>query len=167
MKSRTSARHAYLEAEVVTGLANQIRALRLQRGWTQSQLAKKLDTTQTVISRMEDPSYGKYSVQTLIELAKAFDIGMHVKFVSFVTMLHTTFSPTDDKKIIPSFDEEAGNVDFYKPSISSAQIYLATSFRNNDSKLVSYITDRIDVVESSGRYFHALNQATNALKVFI
>lgn len=116
MKSRESARHAYVEAEVVTGLAHQIRAIRLQRKWTQSDLAKRLGTSQTVISRLEDPSYGKYSLQTLVDLAKVFDTGMQVKFISLVTMLQETFKPNTENRSVPSFEEESGNVAFFRAS---------------------------------------------------
>ena len=70
MTDRPSARHAYVQAEVVTALAHQVRALRIQRGWTQRELARRLGTTQAAVSRLEDPSYGKASVQTLLQLAR-------------------------------------------------------------------------------------------------
>ena len=81
MKSRASARHAYVEAEVITGLAHQIRAIRMQRGWSQGDLAKLLGTTQTAVSRLEDPSYGRYSLKTLMDLAKVFDAGMQLSLI--------------------------------------------------------------------------------------
>ncbi len=122
MKARPSARHAYLEAEVVTGLAHQIRAIRMQRGWTQNDLAKRLHTTQAAVSRLEDPSYGRYTLSTLVELAKTFDTGMQVRFVSFVTMLHETFVPNAKTREVPTFEEEAPHVDFYRPATSSSGV---------------------------------------------
>lgn len=116
MKSRPSARHAYVEAELTTGLAHQIRAVRLQRNWTQGELAKRLGTTQANVSRLEDPSYGRYTLTTLIDLAKVFDTGMQVKFVSFVTMLANTFHPTAKGREVASFEEEAQWVEFFRPS---------------------------------------------------
>jgi transcriptional regulator with XRE-family HTH domain len=125
MKARPSARHAYLEAEVVTGLAHQIRAIRMQRGWTQNDLAKRLHTTQAAVSRLEDPSYGRYTLSTLVELAKTFDSGMQVRFVSFVTMLHETFVPNAKNREVPTFEEEASHVDFYRTATSlSGVVYL-------------------------------------------
>lgn len=112
MRSRASARHAYLEAEVVTALAHQIRAIRMQRGWTQGVLAKRLGTTQAAVSRLEDPSYGRYTLQTLVELAKAFDAGMQVRFVSFVSMLQETFR--SKPREVASFEEEAPYVGFFR-----------------------------------------------------
>lgn len=118
LKSRPSARHAFVEAEVVTGLAHQIRAMRLQRGWTQADLAKVANTTQAAISRLEDPSYGRPSLTTLIELAKVFDTGMQVRYVSLVTMLSETFVPSAHARLVPSFIDECEQVDFYTPMAS-------------------------------------------------
>lgn len=127
MQARPSARHAYLEAEVVTGLAHQIRAIRMQRGWTQSDLAKRLHTTQAAVSRLEDPSYGRYTLSTLVELAQTFDTGMQVRFVSFVTMLHETFVPDAKNREVPTFEEEAPHVDFYRPAALSGVVYIDKS----------------------------------------
>lgn len=116
LKSKATARHAYLEAEVVTGLAHQIRALRLQREWSQVGLAKRLGTTQAVISRLEDPSYGRYTLKTLIDLAKVFDTGMHVRFTSFISMLQETHRPNVESREVLTFEEEAPSVEFFQAS---------------------------------------------------
>src|SRR5205823_5033846 len=62
-------RSNYVEAELVNGVASQIRVMRQQRRWTQNQLARQLKTSQAVVSRLEDPSYGKFSIKTLLDLA--------------------------------------------------------------------------------------------------
>jgi len=76
-------RDAYLVAKVTYALAYQIEALRNQHGWTQAELAKQIGTTQSVISRLEDPDYGRANITTLFDLAGAFDVGLLVKFVSY------------------------------------------------------------------------------------
>lgn len=116
MKSKAVARHAYLEAETITGLAHQIRAIRMQRGWTQDDLAVRMKTTQNVVSRLEDPSYGRYTLKTLLDLAKTFDTGMQVRFVSFITMLQQTFKPDAKAREVFSFEDEAPSVDFFRSS---------------------------------------------------
>lgn len=110
------ARDAYLQAEIITALTHQIRAIRTQRGWTQRDLAKKLGTTQAAVSRLEDPSYGRFSIGTLMELAKVFDVGLQVKFVSFVTMLEQTFKPKHEDRMVPAFEDEAPYVSFFTES---------------------------------------------------
>ena len=112
---RRGARQAYVEAEVVTSLAHQIRGIRTMRGWSQKDLAKQLETTQASVSRFEDPSYGKLTMKSLFELAAAFDVGLEVRFVSLVTMLHQTYVPNPDLRKVPSFEEEAPHVGFFTP----------------------------------------------------
>ncbi len=80
-------RDAYVEEHVKTSLPFQIRALREQREWTQTQLAEALKTTQTAVSRLENPEYGKLSLNSLYKIASAFDVALLVKFVPFSRLL--------------------------------------------------------------------------------
>lgn len=107
MKGRPSARHAYVESEVVTGLAHQIRIIRHQRGWSQKDLAQRLNTTQAAVSRLEDPSYGRVSLTTLFQLSRVFDAGLQVRFVSLVNMLKDTFRPDLERLKVAPFEAEA------------------------------------------------------------
>lgn len=116
MKKSPTARDAYVQAEVVTALAVQIRAIRMQRSWSQADLAKRMGTTQAAVSRLEDPSYGRMSIKTLLDLSRVFDTGLRVQFVSLITMLHETFKPKAHLREVPSFEEEAPHVGFYTPS---------------------------------------------------
>lgn len=83
-------RDAFLAAQTRTRLASQIRTIRTQRGWSQAQLANELRTLQSAISRMEDRSYGKLSLQSLFEIAAAFDVGLMVEFVPYDEFLLRT-----------------------------------------------------------------------------
>jgi transcriptional regulator with XRE-family HTH domain len=76
-------RDASVREHTRIGVPYQIRALRQQRGWSQKELGNRASKPQNVISRLEDPEYGKLSLQTLFELASAFDVALLVKFVPF------------------------------------------------------------------------------------
>jgi len=76
-------RHAYLVASVEQGLAWQIRVNRKARGWSQNQLAQRLGTRQSAVSRLEDPTYGAHSLDTLVSIANVFDCALSVRFISY------------------------------------------------------------------------------------
>jgi transcriptional regulator with XRE-family HTH domain len=76
-------RDASVRESLRIGIPHQIRAIRQQRGWSQRELGEKSNKPQNVISRLEDPAYGKLSLQTLFELASAFDVALLVKFIPF------------------------------------------------------------------------------------
>lgn len=65
-----------------------------------------MGTKQHVISRLEDPSYGRLSLNTLLQLSLAFDTGLQVQFVPLVGMLRDTFQPNAEDRLVPSFEEE-------------------------------------------------------------
>ena len=74
---------AYLSASIEQGLAWQIRANRKAREWSQEELASRIGTQQSAVSRLEDPTYGAHSLETLTSLAHAFDCALSVKFVAY------------------------------------------------------------------------------------
>lgn len=99
-------RDAYVEEHVRTSLPFQIRALREQREWTQGRLAEELKTTQTAVSRLENPDYGKLSLNSLYKLASAFDVALLVKFVPFSRLIEEFKDASPQALSARSFEEE-------------------------------------------------------------
>ena len=84
-------------ADVGTGLAFQIRALREKHGWTQEQLAEYIGKQQETISQWENPAYGNYTLNTLRNLAAAFDVALMVKFAPFSELRDWVLNLTPEK----------------------------------------------------------------------
>jgi transcriptional regulator with XRE-family HTH domain len=117
-KSKES-RRGYVDAEVCNSLAAQIRTLRLQRNLKQSELAKQLGTTQAVISRLENPAYGKVGLKTLLALSGVFDVALSVRFVSFSRFFVSTWNPDIDALKVHSFEEEMEQLPEAPPQYTS------------------------------------------------
>lgn len=84
----------------------QIRALRKERGWSQEQLATSATLTQGVISRAEDPDYGKLTINTIRNIAAGFDVAFIVKFVPFSELDKWFLDLSEQSAKVPSFEEE-------------------------------------------------------------
>jgi transcriptional regulator with XRE-family HTH domain len=80
-------REGYDEAYLDHHIATQIRAIREQRGWSQSDLAKAADMKQSRVSAMEDSDYGSWSINTLRRIAYALGVRLRVDFAEWGQLL--------------------------------------------------------------------------------
>jgi transcriptional regulator with XRE-family HTH domain len=87
---RKAYRDGYLRSKIRGMIAYQIQALREKTGLNQTDFAKKVGKTQSVISRLEDPEYGRVTIQTLLDMACALDVALVVKFASYPDFLFQT-----------------------------------------------------------------------------
>jgi hypothetical protein len=105
---RKAYRHAYLAEHVRRGIAYQIRALRDQRKWKQGMFAKMLGKPQSVACRLEDPDYGKVTIQTLLEVANVFDVALEVRFVRYSSFIRNTRDVSVVSMRLPEFNDDLG-----------------------------------------------------------
>jgi transcriptional regulator with XRE-family HTH domain len=100
-------RDSFVAEGVKNWIARQIRSLREQRKLSQGDLGDLCGKPQSAISRLEDPDYGQMSLQTLLEVASAFDVALSVKFVDYPTFLRETKDASTANMSVASFNESA------------------------------------------------------------
>ncbi len=83
-------REAFVAETISQGIAFQIKETRDERGWTQAELGERAGKPQPVISQLENPDYGAYTLKTLKALASAFDVALVVRFVPFSELVNYT-----------------------------------------------------------------------------
>lgn len=140
---RKAYRAAYVGEHVRRGIATQIRAMRDQRGWNQGKLSAELGKPQSVVSRLEDPSYGKVTVQTLLEVAATFDVALQIRFVPFSTFLQQTRDVTARSMQVVSFSDDFLAIEQIR--IPSRTTSFAQSVVINEVKAGSRMSDFLSV----------------------
>ena len=79
LKDKKLAKNYYKELEKAR-IAVEISYFREKLGITQKELAKMINTTQSVVARLENPEYKKYSLSTLRKVAEALNLELNVSF---------------------------------------------------------------------------------------
>ena len=74
-------RKAFEEEDVIARLAIEIARIRDEQGMTQKDLARRLRTSQQMVSRLENPTNQSFSLVTLLKLARAFHKKLDIHFV--------------------------------------------------------------------------------------
>lgn len=104
-------RRLRVESQIRVGVPLQIRAMRELRGWTQQELAEKLETTQNTISRLENPKSMTPNVSTLQRLAEAFDVGLLVRFAPYSDFWDFSRKMSKDSVAVPDFETEVQEIE--------------------------------------------------------
>lgn len=104
--SDPEARRQYAEELLDSYIALQIKTLRLERGWTQRELADRAGKRQSQISAMEQTDFSSWKVSTLRKLADAFDLALVVRFESFGNFLHEALDVSRSALERPSYEDD-------------------------------------------------------------
>ncbi len=72
---------AYNREKFFASIAIEVAKMREANGFTQAQLAKKLNISQQAVSCLEQSNNARYSVTTLLKLAETFHKQLKVQFV--------------------------------------------------------------------------------------
>jgi len=99
-------RHSYMESFLDSLIATQIRTLREREELSQKELAEKIGTTQPAISRLERADHSAWGLKTLRALARAFDVALSVRFISFGDAIDEIEGFRADRLIRPSFSAD-------------------------------------------------------------
>jgi transcriptional regulator with XRE-family HTH domain len=96
-------RQGVVEATVENLIAWGVRSNREARGLTQAQLAERMGTKQSAISKLEDVEGGDVLVSTLTKAAHALDLALLVKFVNHAEFAAATKDVTTEALTAESF----------------------------------------------------------------
>lgn len=99
-------RDAYVESQIRMTLPLQIRELRKRREWTQPQLADRAGMGQPRISELEKPGERRLTIETLLRLASAFDVGLQVRFIPFGELIDWSEDLDIDNFNVLPFEKE-------------------------------------------------------------
>lgn len=110
-------RKTYVGAHVRQFLARQMREMRGEE--SQKAFGEKIDKPQNVVSRLEDPNYGKWTLSNLLEIANKLDRALIVRFVDYQTFLKWTDDQSPIAAAPAAYDQEL--VDQYAWDIAQQQ----------------------------------------------
>ena len=137
-------RDGYVSAHVRTWVAHQIRSLRNQNGLSQADLAQRLSSKQSVVSRMEDPAYGKMTIQSLLDIGSNLDVALWIQFISYPEFIRRTRDVSTARMEVPSYVDSS-------PSISDVVFERMAAFELEQSTSDAHRSIRVSSNASNGR----------------
>lgn len=99
-------REGYLEGAVEQTIAWQVRVNREARNLSQRELAKKVGTQQSAISRLEDPTNGNLNIKTLLKVANAFECALSVRLISYAQLAEDSKDLSSSALTVSSYDQD-------------------------------------------------------------
>ncbi|MCY0389601.1 transcriptional regulator [Robbsia sp. Bb-Pol-6] len=135
-------RNGYVKASVEQGMAFQLRALRSARGLTQKEVATGAGLgSQSAVARLEDPSYGRMSIPTLLKLGAYYDVALSVQFVAYSEFFRNKQNMSEEAMQVRSFEEEDSQNTLKKNVHSIAHFSVNSSLRTNTFNYTPQVID--------------------------
>lgn len=144
-------RREYVAENVRVGIASQIKAMRNARKLSQTDLAKMTGKAQSAIARFEDPDYGKYSVQSLLEIADAFDVWLSVEFIPFSKGLSRTANRSAFALNAVSFSDDSASLASLKVAETNKSPVIISFSEPISPELLAFPTNHMCVWNQVGR----------------
>ncbi len=149
-------RKQLINDHIDVGIAFQIKGLRDRQNLTQKKLGELLGgNKQPQISAWENPNYGKYTLETLKDLAKAFDVGLLVRFVPFSKLIDWTVDVTSDVIAPPSFRQE-------QVQLTTKMVLSMSSEKCSASADANNLNDVAATIDDINAHLHASNSGMPA-----
>jgi hypothetical protein len=98
-------RDGYVAAHTRSVLARQMRNFR--GDLSQGEFGELIGKRQTVVSRLENPSYGAWQLRTMFDVAKKMGVAVFVRFVDFPTFLKYSGDLSDNALRPQAYNEDA------------------------------------------------------------
>jgi transcriptional regulator with XRE-family HTH domain len=130
-------RDAFVAEQIYSRLPLKILALREDRELTQKELGEKVGMAQAWVSKLEDPNYGKHTISTLLKVASACDVALHVDFVPFSYILDHSITLDRESFSVPSYEQDALLWPAAVPATNQFVSHMASTFENWPSRLIS------------------------------
>ena len=158
-------RDAYVASQIRMTVPLQIRELRKNKGFTQPELAERAGMGQPRISELEKPGERRLTIETLLRIASALDIGLQVRFLPYGELIDWSEGLDIENFNLPTFDEELAEAQLEAPKIASLP--------KKEVRGIRLVHDMHDMAEAgiaqapkeqphSGENFTALAMAANS-----
>jgi transcriptional regulator with XRE-family HTH domain len=138
-------RHTYVDEFLNVSIATQIKVLREQRKWTQTELADRVNPPmrQTRISIMENVNYSSWSINTLRKLAEAFDLTLRVSFEGFGERLKDIERINREALERPSFEDDPAFIEAKEEeSTAASKVFPDKREDFSDKKPILWLVSR-------------------------
>jgi transcriptional regulator with XRE-family HTH domain len=106
LKTSDEYRYSFVEEKIQSSLAAQIRAIREQRQWDPKRFAEELGKKVSWVYRLEDPNVSPPTIPSLLEVARAYDVDLEVRFRPFSAFLNEADDLSTKSLEVASFREE-------------------------------------------------------------